>query len=125
MEAMNLLVVERGADWSHWAAASQLLGQAAVILVQQTDESGAAFRQRIVERLQRVKTTAINAVVLLRGKRNRTTTRFLRELTVAANKGLRIFPSRRRRERRARARARLAAAAAAAAAPVTPVVVVS
>lgn len=124
MEAMNLLVVERGADWSHWAAASQLLGQAAVILVQQTDESGAAFRQRIVERLQRVKTTAINAVVLLRGKRNRTTTRFLRELTVAANKGLRIFPSRRRRERRARARARLAAAAAAAA-PVTPVVVVS
>lgn len=130
MEAMNLLVVERGADWSHWAAASQLLGQAAVILVQQTDESGAAFRQRIVERLQRVKTTALNAVVLLRGKRNRATTRFLRELTVAANKGLRIFPSRRRRERRARARERLAAANAAAAVVVAtpliaPVVVVS
>jgi hypothetical protein len=102
MEAMNLLVVERGADWSHWAAASQLLGQAAVILVQQADESGAAFRERIVARLQRIKTTAINAVVLLRGKRNRTTTRFLRELTVAAKQSLRIFPSRRRRMRRAR-----------------------
>jgi hypothetical protein len=102
MEAMNLLVVERGADWSHWAAASQLLGQAAVVLVQQADESGAAFRERILARLQRIKTTAIDAVVLLRGKRNRTTTRFLRELTVAAKQGLRIFPSRRRRERRAR-----------------------
>lgn len=102
MEAMNLLVVERGADWSHWAAASQLLGQAAVILVQQADESGAAFRERIVARLQRIKATALNAVVLLRGKRNRRTTRFLRELTVAAKMGLRIFPSRRRRERRAR-----------------------
>ena len=56
------------------------------------------------------------------------TTRFLRELTVAANKGLRIFPSRRRRERRARARARIEAATAVAALPVAvaePVVVVS
>jgi hypothetical protein len=102
MEAMNLLVVERGADWTHWAAASQLLGQAAVILVQQADESGAAFRERIIARLQRIKTTAINAVVLLRGRRNRATTRFLRELMVGAKQGLRIFPSARRRDRRAR-----------------------
>ena len=101
MEAMNLLVVERGADWTHWAAASQLLGQAAVILVQQADESGAAFRERIIARLQRIKTTAIDAVVLLRGRRNRATTRFLRELMVGAKHGLRIFPSARRRERRA------------------------
>lgn len=102
MEAMNLLVVERGADWTHWAAASQLLGQAAVILVQQADESGAAFRERIIARLQRIKATAIDAVVLLRGRRNRATTRFLRELMVGAKQGLRIFPSARRRERRAR-----------------------
>jgi hypothetical protein len=100
MEAMNLLVVERGADWSHWAAASQLLGQAAVILVQQADESGAAFRERIIARLQRIKTTAFNAVVLLRGRRNRATTRFLRELMVGAKHGLRIFPSTRRRRAR-------------------------
>lgn len=113
MEAMNLLVVERGADWSHWAAASQLLGQAAVILVQQADESGAAFRERIIARLQRIKTTAFNAVVLLRGRRNRATTRFLRELMVGAKSGLRIFPSRRRR----RSRPQLLAAS------VTPVVV--
>jgi hypothetical protein len=100
MEAMNLLVVERGADWSHWAAASQLLGQAAVILVQQADESGAAFRERIVARLQRIKATAINAVVLLRGgRRNRATTRFLRELMIGAKQGLRIFPSRRRQRK--------------------------
>jgi hypothetical protein len=102
MEAMNLLVVERGADWTHWAAASQLLGQAAVVLVQQADESGAAFRERIIARLQRIKATAIDAVVLLRGRRNRATTRFLRELMVGAKQSLRIFPSARRRERRAR-----------------------
>ena len=113
MEAMNLLVVERGADWSHWAAASQSLGQAGVVLVQQTDESGAAFRERIIARLQRIKTTAINAVVLLRGRRNRWSnlgsTRFLRELVVGAKNGLRIYPSSRRAARRA---ARLAARAA-------------
>jgi len=103
MEAMNLLVVERGADWTHWTAASQLLGQAAVILVQQADESGAAFRERIVARMQRIKLTAINAVVLLRGgRRNRATTRFLRELMIGAKQGLRIFPSARRRSRKVR-----------------------
>src|SRR5688572_24607349 len=97
MEAMNLLVVERGADWSHWAAASQLLGQAAVVLVQQADESGAAFRARIASRLQRIKLTAIQAVVLLSGRhragRGRfNTARFLRKLLVGAKHGLRIFP---------------------------------
>ena len=106
MEAMNLLVVERGADWSHWAAATQLLGQAAVILVQQADESGAAFRARIAARLRRIKASAINAVVLLRGSRRKTgrfnTARFLRELLVGAKQGLRIFPSAGRRPRRPR-----------------------
>jgi hypothetical protein len=106
MEAMNLLVIERGADWSHWAAASQLLGQAAVVLVQQADESGAAFRARIAARLQRIKTTAINAVVLLRGRRNPAAgignTRFMRELVASAKQGLRIFPSASTRVRRVR-----------------------
>lgn len=105
MEAMNLLVVERGADWTQWAAATQLLGQAAVILVQQADESGAAFRARIAARLQRIKASAINAVVLLRGKRKAgrfNTARFLRELLVGAKHGLRIFPSSARRSRRPR-----------------------
>ena len=106
MEAMNLLVVERGADWSHWAAASQLLGQAAVVLVQQTDESGPAFRARIASRLQRIKTTAIDAVVLLRGRRNPAAgignTRFMRELVASAKQGLRIFPNTTARARRSR-----------------------
>jgi hypothetical protein len=109
MEAMNLLVVERGADWSHWAAASALLGQAAVVLVQQADESGAAFRARIASRLQRIRSTAIDAVVLLRGRRRSGrpsagigTARFLRELLAGAKQGLRIFPSTARRARRSR-----------------------
>jgi hypothetical protein len=123
MEAMNLLVVERGADWSHWTAASQLLGQAAVILVQQADESGSAFRERIVARLQRIKTTAINAVVLLRGRRtraNRATTRFLRELMVGAKQGLRIFPS----ARRPRSRPQLVAAVRTVVPEILPIAVV-
>lgn len=97
MEAMNLLVVENGADWSQWPAATQLLGQAGVVLVQQSDETGAAFRARISARMRRVKARAINAVLLLRSKRSPAAGvgngRFLRELVASAKEGLRIFPS--------------------------------
>lgn len=97
MEPMNLLVVENGADWSQWPAATQLLGQAGVVLVQQSDETGAAFRARISARMRRVKTRAINAVLLLRSKRSPAAGvgngRFLRELVASAKEGLRIFPS--------------------------------
>jgi hypothetical protein len=97
MEPMNLLVVENGADWSQWPAATQLLGQAGVVLVQQSDETGAAFRARISARMRRVKTRAINAVLLLRTKRSPAAGvgngRFLRELVASAKEGLRIFPS--------------------------------
>jgi hypothetical protein len=98
MEPVNLLVVERGADWAHWAAVSQLLGQAVFVLVQQGDESSAAFRERIAERLQRAKAKAINAVVLLRGnrshasKRSRLHRRLLIELGRSAKNGLMIYP---------------------------------
>jgi hypothetical protein len=97
MEPMNLLVVESGADWSQWPAATQLLGQAGVVLVQQSDETGAAFRARISARMRRVKSRAINAVLLLRSKRSPAAGvgngRFLRELVASAKEGLRIFPS--------------------------------
>lgn len=105
MEAVNLLVVERGADWSQWAAATQFLGQAGVVLVQQSDESGPAFRARISERMQRVKMRALNAVVLLRSRQRPAAGvgngRFLRELVASAKQGLRILPSRARRKQRA------------------------
>ena len=102
MEPVNLLVIERGADWAQWAAVSQLLGQAVLVLVQQGDESSAAFRERIAERVQRIKDKAINAVVLLRAKRNRASRgvryyhrKLLHELGKTAKNGLKIYPLRR------------------------------
>jgi hypothetical protein len=98
MEPVNLLIIERGADWAHWAAVSQLLGQAVFVLVQQGDESSAAFRERISERLARAKAKAINAVVLLRGERSQASqrSRFHRRLLVelgrSAKFGLKIYP---------------------------------
>jgi hypothetical protein len=95
MEPVNLLVVERGADWKQWSAVSQLLGQAVFVLVQQGDESSTAFRERIKKRLQRAKAKAINGVVLLRGKKS-LATRFHRSLLVelgrSAKNGLLIYP---------------------------------
>jgi len=100
MEPVNLLVVERGADWAQWAVVSQLLGQAVLVLVQQGDESSSAFRERIAERVQRFKAKALNAVVLLRGRRSkgeprkgmRYHRRLLHELGVSAKNGLKIYP---------------------------------
>jgi len=98
MEPVNLLVVERGADLAQWAVVSQLLGQAVFVLVQQADESSAAFRERIVARLRLAKAKAINAVVLLRGKRSHSSRRsrlhrrLLVELGRSAKKGLMIYP---------------------------------
>jgi hypothetical protein len=98
MEPVNLLVVERGADWAQWAVVSQLLGQAVLVLIQQGDESSSAFRERIAERVQRVKAKAIDAVVLLRGKKDPATRgisyhrRLLHELGVGAKNGLKIYP---------------------------------
>jgi hypothetical protein len=96
MEPVNLLVVERGADWAQWSVVSQLLGQAVFVLVQQGDESSAAFRERIAGRLRVAKAKAINAVVLLRGKRRRRRSRLHRRLLVelgrSAKKGLLIYP---------------------------------
>jgi hypothetical protein len=98
MEPVNLLVIERGADWAQWTAVSKLLGQAVLVLVQQGDESSAAFRERITERLQRVKARAINVVVLLRGKKAHASQRvsyhrrLLQELGRSATNGLKIYP---------------------------------
>src|ERR1700759_3802503 len=103
MEPVNLLVVERGADWAHWTAVSQLLGAAVFVLVQQGDESSAAFRDRIAQRLKRAKAKAINAVGLVRGKssyasrQSRFHRRLLIELGRSAKNGLNIYPRRPRK----------------------------
>jgi hypothetical protein len=99
MEPVNLLVIERGADWAHWAAVSQLLGQVVFVLIQQGDESSAAFRERIVQRLKLARAKAINAIVLLRGKRSHSSKRsrlhrrLLIELGRSAKNGLMIYPN--------------------------------
>jgi hypothetical protein len=68
MDPMNVLVVEKGADWRNWNATSHLVGHAMLVLVQQADETTAAFRARIQQRLSR-QTQGVGALVLLRGSR--------------------------------------------------------
>jgi len=99
MEPVNLLVIEQGADLAQWAVVSQLLGQAVFVLVQQGDESSAAFRERISARLRLAKAKAINAIVLLRGdratlarRRSRLHRRLLVELGRTAKQGLMVYP---------------------------------
>ena len=92
MDPMNVLVVERGADWRHWNATSHLVGHAMLVLVQQVDETTAAFRARIQQRLQRL-TQGLGALVLLRGQRgSRLTAEVLvRGLSARAPKDVRTF----------------------------------
>jgi hypothetical protein len=66
MDPVNLLVVERGADWTHWSATLHLVSHAMLVLAQQDDESSSAFRGRIRARLGRLNGPGLNAVVLLR-----------------------------------------------------------
>jgi hypothetical protein len=68
MDPMNVLVVERDADWSQWGSTSHVVGHAMLVLVQQTDETTGAFRKRIQERLSRIK-QGLGSLVLMRGKR--------------------------------------------------------
>jgi predicted GNAT family N-acyltransferase len=68
MDPMNVLVVEKGADWRNWDATSHLVGHAMLVLVQQVDETTAAFRARIQQRLSRL-SQGLGALVLLRGRR--------------------------------------------------------
>jgi hypothetical protein len=68
------------------------------VFVQQGDESSAAFRERIAARMRLVKAKAINMVVLLGGKKDRSSQgvsyhrRLLHELGRTAKNGLKIYP---------------------------------
>jgi hypothetical protein len=92
MDPMNVLVVERGADWRHWDSTSHLVGHAMLVLVQQVDETTAAFRARIQQRLARI-TQSLGALVLLRGRRGTglTAEGLVRGLSTRAPKDVRTF----------------------------------
>ena len=92
MDPMNVLVVEKGADWRHWNATSHLVGHAMLVLVQQVDETTAAFRARIQQRLSRL-TQGLGALVLLRGRRGTglTAEGLVRGLSHRAPKDVRTF----------------------------------
>ena len=68
MDPINIVVVERDADWTLWESTTHLIGQALLVLVQQADETSAAFRARIQTRLARLK-QRLGSLVLLRGQR--------------------------------------------------------
>jgi hypothetical protein len=91
MDPMNLLVVERGADWAHWAATSHLVGHAMLVLAQHGDEPSAAFRRRVRSRLSRIKKQPLNSVVLLRGGAT-PNDGILRVITRCAPNDIRVYP---------------------------------
>jgi hypothetical protein len=97
MEPMNLLVVERNADWSQWASISRGLGRAVLVLVQQADESSLAFHERIARRLQRGKAPPLNKVVVLGSVHGPAVPdpmrdRLHQQLSEGATHGLRVYP---------------------------------
>jgi hypothetical protein len=97
MEPMNLLVVERDADWSQWALISRALSHTVLVLVQQADETIRAFHERVARRLKRGVARPLNKVVVLRNSQSARAfdaaqDQLLRELSAQAQEGLRIYP---------------------------------
>jgi len=97
MASMNLLVVERNADWSQWDMISRTLNATVLMLVQQPDESSAVFHDRIRHRLARVDRRAIEQVVLLREDgadvtRDVDQSPLFEQLGASARRGLRVYP---------------------------------
>jgi len=95
MDPMNLLVVEQGADWTHWSSTSHLVGHAMLVLAQQGDEPAADFRQRIRNKLSRIKKQGLKSVVLLRGRgpSARSSDALLRELARGEPDDFRVYPA--------------------------------
>ena len=107
MDPMNLLVVEQGADWTHWSSTSHLVGHAMLVLAQHGDEPAEDFRARIRNKLNRIKKQGLKSVVLLRGRgrSSRHDDALLRELQSCGADDFRVYPAGRAR-RAARSRAR-------------------
>jgi len=95
MTKVNLLVVERNADWSEWATISRSFNSV-LMLVQQADEPSAEFHERIIRRMARVDRHALDQVVVLR-ERNGATSEplsalLLEQIDASARSGLRVYP---------------------------------
>jgi hypothetical protein len=63
---MDLLIVERNADWSRWNRLAAGLSQPVLVLVQQADESPMVFYSRVARRVTHADTPAIKRIVALR-----------------------------------------------------------
>jgi len=97
MPATNLFVVERNADWSQWTSLSRPPSTTVLMLVQQPDESSAAFHDRIRRRLARGKRLALEAVVWLRNRASADdhldpNDTLFAQLGANARLGLRVYP---------------------------------
>lgn len=93
MTAVNLLVVERNADWSQWTTISRSLS-AVLMLVQQPDEPSDAFHARV---LKRINQHGLEQVVLLRDRTSDAAAELLsaplrEHIGANARRGLRVFP---------------------------------
>ena len=99
MDPMNLLVVEQGADWTHWSSTSHLVGHAMLVLAQHGDEPAEDFRARIRNKLARIKKQGLKSVVLLRGRSRsaRASQALLRELERGGAHDFRVYPAERSR----------------------------
>jgi hypothetical protein len=95
MDPINLLVVERGADWKHFASTSHIVGHAMLVMAQQGDEPLWEFRQRIRRRLSRLESQGLKSVVLLRGEDSSESSRaaFMREVMGRGPADVRIYPA--------------------------------
>jgi hypothetical protein len=98
MTKVNLLVVERNADWSEWATISRSLNSV-LMLVQQADEPSAEFHERVLERMARMATVerhALDQVVVLRGRNSAhaepLSAPLLEQIDANAHSGLRVYP---------------------------------
>jgi hypothetical protein len=95
MTKVNLLVVERNADWSEWATISRSFNSV-LMLVQQADEPKAEFHERILKRMARADLPALEQVVVLRdrdGAHSEPLSALLLERIDASTcSGLRVYP---------------------------------
>jgi hypothetical protein len=94
MEPMNVLLVERDADWTHLADTAHLVGHAMLVLAQQQDETSSAFLARIRRRIARLPQHGLNSVAVLRGQHDaRSSEVLLRELRLLGSAEVRMFPA--------------------------------
>jgi hypothetical protein len=95
MTKVNLLVVERNADWSEWDTISRSFSSV-LMLVQQADEPSADFHERILRRMAVVDRNGLEQVVMLRDRNvlhaEPLSAPLLEQIDANASRGLRVYP---------------------------------